>query len=184
MNESKKYQVEHFERMELNGRVPDGFLPCYRCLRLKPSQEYYNAAASYYLNSLPNYYARARASPAQDLNRHCIRCSFREGLYDPGIKIKTGNEQWQVCAACGSLCRETSATAYSNTNGTCGPCGAMHTFNKQNGAIYRLLQFLVAVVILPLACTGQAMPWTSKTDEHSIRWILTVTLVCVPIKHV
>jgi hypothetical protein len=177
MKESKKQQVERYQQMELQMRTPANKLPCYKCLRMKQSAEFYNAKAAYYLNAQPSYYTRANASPAQDFNRHCIRCSFRNGLYDPGLKVVTGGETWQVCAACGVLCRDVQYPAYSAAQGTCKPCGAMHEFNKKNGATLRLLQFVIAVVILPLACTGQAMPWTSRADEHSLRWIFTVTLV-------
>jgi hypothetical protein len=189
VKQSRIQQIETYKSMERHrSRLPEGKVPCYSCLHLKTQSEFYDQVGKYYYGARPTtttYYARTAVgeAPLQVYDRTCIRCNFREGNYEPGVKLTTMDEDWMVCNACGMLGKERAVGAvpyvYGKTTGMCKPCSNGHEFIKAAGGLMRIMQFLLAVVILPLACTGQAMPWKSKPDRNSVRWIFTVTIVSV-----
>ena len=182
LRDSRQYQIELFKVMEDMRTLPDGHVPCYSCLRCKPTNEFYNITTNQYYGSQGGttyYYNRTPLMPPlMDFSRSCIRCNFLNGFYDPGLKLTTGNQEWMFCGSCGHLVRNAGlvSTAY-NSLGTCKACTSYLEVFRNTTPFIRLFQFLIAVVILPLACTGQAMPWSSTPDSNSLRWIFTVTLV-------
>jgi hypothetical protein len=184
IKESKAVQIEAYKEIERSNKLPANKLPCYTCLKLKATAEFYNKTSNYYYNAQLYSYNRQPTRTPADFNRYCIRCGFREGHYDPGTKLNTGGQSWMICSACGLLSKEPLNSNNGYYGVTCKPCTTEFNFMRGNGAVVRMLQWMIAVVILPLACTGKAMPWTSRANEHSLRWIFTVTLVSrCPQKH-
>ena len=181
LRDSKQYQIDQYQDMEKRNRLPPNRLPCYTCLHLQPMTEFYNITSNFYYGSQPTYsynYNRAAQSPPLKVwDRCCIRCNFMKGNYNAGLALTTKGETWMFCGACGHLVRQHEAMGYGGY-GTCKPCSNLHNFLKGFGPVIRCMQLVVAIVILPLACTGQAMPWSSTPDSNSLRWIFMVTLVC------
>ncbi|KIV98598.1 hypothetical protein, variant [Verruconis gallopava] len=178
MEESRAAQVEIFRVMEQNYSMPGDKLPCYHCLKLKPKVEFYDVAGKYYLSSPPIGYYRTALYNA-DTNRNCIRCGFLTRQYLPGLSLKTGNQVWMFCSECGVLERLPSQSSYRYPDNLCLPCSNKYNFFRAQGTTMRLVQWVISIVILPLACTGQFMPWTSKASNHSLRWIFTITLASI-----
>jgi hypothetical protein len=177
---SKVNQVEHYQQMETHNTLPSDQLPCYTCLKMKPKAEYYHKKGRYYMNAQPYRSHRQTAARNPDFERQCIRCGFQEGLYDPGTKLNTGGQSWLICSSCGFLAKEPQDTTSSASGTSCKPCTVEYNFMRGHGTSIRMLQWMVAVVILPLACSGKAMPWTSRANEDSLRWIFNITVVRIP----
>lgn len=191
LRECKENQIAAFHHMEDTRTLPQNMLACYTCLNLKPSSEFYSITGNYYLNAAPSNglypttqsaHLAAATSTKYYEERYCIRCGFNDCKFSFGLRLTTQGRSLMYCSGCGVLDDQPAhATAYTDT--CCRPCKKEYDFLREHGSTARLFQWIFSIIVLALACTGQAMPWTSQANKHSLRWIFTVFVVSFPWIH-
>jgi len=157
LQKSREYQIERFAEMEPT--ITTGNAPCYTCLKLKSQSSF----------TLPR--------PNDPRRRCCIPCAFRANRYKPGCRIVFNGDSLVVCAACESFSKEPLG-ANLQFNTLCKDCNVEFKTALVFGVLLRFMQGSFAIMVFALACTGQAVPTTSVATKHSLRFILTIILVC------
>jgi len=138
--------------------------------------DFYHKAGRYYWNAIPRNAQPLNNSNVRD--RHCLQCGFKNGEYEPGLRLNVAGGSWMLCAGCSEFEKYTTPCPGYAYNKTCTKCNMHFSSRREHGLFLRFLQWAFSIIIFSLACTGGDMPTTSVVSRHSLRWIFTV-LTCL-----
>jgi hypothetical protein len=110
-------------------------------------------------------------------SRYCINCGLKNDKFQPGQSIVSAGQTSAICKHCKRFQKKPIESYTLRAGYACQSCDSEVIYLQKNGPILRLMQAILAVVIFALACSGKAVPRSSRVNHSTWRWIYTISLV-------
>ena len=176
LDDARERTIMSFKEIERQGRLTNNNKPCYTCLRMLHYTKFHDPNTTGTTTGIFTRTAKS-TTPLAIGSRYCINCGLKNDKFQPGEGIISAGQATAICKHCKRFQKKPIDSYILRPGYACRSCDDEVIYLQKKGPLLRLMQGILAVVIFALACSGKAVPRSSRVNHGTWRWIYTISLV-------